>query len=458
MSLPLIDRSPAAVPLHAVAKKGWSGFLRRQSAQVRAWLEASGLRGNAGEATLVPRPDGKPAMAVVITSDQPTLWDYGALATRLPPADYRLVDDPRPVSPTDVAIAFALGAWRFERYRKPGRKLARLVWPTGCDKAAAQRTAEAIWTSRDLITTPASDMGPVELADAVKAVARRHKAKIGVIVGDELLRRNWPMVHAVGRASARAPRLIDLTWGSPRAPKVTLVGKGVCFDSGGLDLKSAPGMLMMKKDMGGAANVLALASMIMGARLKVRLRLLIPAVENFVSANSFRPLDVIKTRKGITVEIGNTDAEGRLILCDALAEAASEKPALLIDCATLTGAARVAVGPELPALFCNNDALAEDALRYGTKHADPMWRMPLWRGYRRYIDSRVADVSSTGSAGFAGAITAALFLQEFVPGDVPWMHLDMMAWNNSPQPGRPEGGEVQGMRALFHLIADKYAA
>jgi leucyl aminopeptidase len=458
VSLPLIDRSPAAVPLQAIAAREWAGWLRRQPAATRTWLQASGITGRAGQVALVPKADGKPVMAVLVIADKPSLWDYGALATRLPPGDYRLATDPKPVSPTDVAVAFALGAWRFERYRKPGRSLARLVWPTGADKKQAGYTAAAIWTARDLITTPAADMGPAELADAARAIARRHKAKISVIVGDDLLRRNYPMVHAVGRASVRAPRLIDIVWGSPRAPKVTLVGKGVCFDSGGLDLKSAQGMQMMKKDMGGAANVLALAAMIMGAGLKVRLRVLVPAVENFVSANAFRPLDVIRTRKGITVEIGNTDAEGRLILCDALAEAASEKPALLIDCATLTGAARVAVGPELPAMFCNDDRLAEQALKYGTREADPMWRMPLWRGYRRLIDSRVADVSSTGSSGFGGAITAALFLQEFVPNDVPWIHLDMMAWNTSGQPGRPEGGEVQGMRALYAMIAEKYAA
>jgi leucyl aminopeptidase len=457
VSLPLIDRSPAAVPLHAVAAREWAGWLRGQSAAIRTWLQASGITGSSGQVALVPKADGKPALAVVVVADKPSLWDYGALSTRLPPADYRLASDPKPVSPTDVAVAFALGAWRFERYRKPGRKLARLVWPAGADKKLATSMASAIWTSRDLITTPAQDMGPAELADAARALARRHKAKFSVIVGDDLLRRNYPMVHAVGRASVRAPRLIDITWGSPRAPKVTLVGKGVCFDSGGLDLKSAQGMQMMKKDMGGAANVLALAAMIMGAGLKVRLRVLVPAVENFVSANAFRPLDVIRTRKGITVEIGNTDAEGRLILCDALAEAASEKPALLIDCATLTGAARVAVGPDLPAMFCNDDRLAEQALKYGTRETDPLWRMPLWRGYRRLIDSRVADVSSTGSSGFGGAITAALFLQEFVPNDVPWIHLDMMAWNTSGQPGRPEGGEVQGMRGLYAMIAEKYA-
>jgi leucyl aminopeptidase len=458
VSLPLIDRSPAAVPLHAIAAREWAGWLRRQPAATRTWLQASGTTGRAGQLALVPKSDGKPALAVMVLADKPSLWDYGALSTRLPPGDYRLATDPKPVSPTDVAVAFALGAWRFERYRKPGRKLARLVWPAGADKKQASSIAAAIWTARDLITTPAADMGPAELADAARTVARRHKAKVSVIVGDDLLRRNYPMVHAVGRASVRAPRLIDIVWGSPRAPKVTLVGKGVCFDSGGLDLKSAQGMQMMKKDMGGAANVLALAAMIMGAGLKVRLRVLVPAVENFVSANAFRPLDVIRTRKGITVEIGNTDAEGRLILCDALAEAASEKPALLIDCATLTGAARVAVGPDLPAMFCNDDRLAEQALKYGTREADPMWRMPLWRGYRRLIDSRVADVSSTGSSGFGGAITAALFLQEFVPNDVPWIHLDMMAWNSSGQPGRPEGGEVQGMRALYAMIAEKYAA
>jgi leucyl aminopeptidase len=266
------------------------------------------------------------------------------------------------------------------------------------------------------------------------------------------------MVHAVGRASSRAPRLIDLTWGKASDPKVTLVGKGVCFDTGGLDLKPASGMLNMKKDMGGAATMLAVAGMIMGTGLPVRLRLLIPAVENSVSGNAFRPLDVVPTRKGITVEIGNTDAEGRLILCDALHEGASEKPTVMIDCATLTGAARVALGTDLPALFCNDDTLADQLIASGKQVAEPVWRMPLFKGYRRLLDSKVADINNAPGVAFGGAITAALYLQEFVPDEVPWAHFDMMAWNNSAKPGRPEGGEAQAARAIFTAIEKRVKA
>jgi leucyl aminopeptidase len=311
---------------------------------------------------------------------------------------------------------------------------------------------EAISMARDLITTPSSDMGPAELAGAAQDLAKTHKARIRVIVGDDLLKQNYPMVHAVGRASSRAPRLIDLSWGKESDPKVTLVGKGVCFDTGGLDLKPASGMLMMKKDMGGAATVMAVAAMVMSAKLPVRLRLLVPAVENSVSGNAFRPMDVVPTRKGITVEIGNTDAEGRLILCDALHEGASEKPTMMVDCATLTGAARVALGTDLPALFCNDDALADDLLDAGKSVTDPMWRLPLFAGYRRLLDSKVADINNAPGVAFGGAITAALYLKEFVPDDVPWAHFDMMAWNNSSRPGRPEGGEAQAARAIFAAI------
>ena len=429
-------------------------WLKEQGAPRRAWLDSTGVKGRAGDLAVLPGRDGKAAGAVLVVSAKPVLWDYGGLATRLPPGTWHLVGDTAPVSPTDAAVAIGLGAWRFDRYRTKAAKAAgaRLLWPQGADRARATAIIESISLARDLITTPASDMGPAELAAAVQEVGKAHKARVRVIVGDDLLKQNYPMIHAVGRASARAPRLVDLTWGREGDPKVTLVGKGVCFDSGGLDLKPAAGMLMMKKDMGGAATMLAVASMVMALGLRVRLRLLIPAVENSVSGNAFRPMDVVPTRKGITVEIGNTDAEGRLILCDALHEGASEKPSMMVDCATLTGAARVALGTDLPALFCNDDALAGDLLAAGTAHTDPMWRMPLFPGYRRLLDSKVADINNAPGVAFGGAITAALYLQEFVPDDVPWAHFDMMAWNNSSRPGRPEGGEAQAARAILAAI------
>lgn len=458
MSLPFVDRSSSSLPLQFVSQSKWVGWLKAQSAARRGWIESLGIAGAPGDLVTLPGGDGKAAGAVLVISDKPTLWDFGALATRLPPGTWRFADDTSPVSPTDAAVAIGLGAWRFDRYRsKKGKAGPRLLWPQGADKARATAIIEAVSLARDLITTPSSDMGPAELAAAVQKVGKVHKATVKVIVGDALLKQNYPMVHAVGRASTRAPRLIDLTWGRARDPKVTLVGKGVCFDTGGLDLKPASGMLTMKKDMGGAATVLAVAAMVMAAKLRVRLRLLIPAVENSVSGNAFRPLDVVPTRKGISVEIGNTDAEGRLILCDALHEGASEKPAMMVDCATLTGAARVALGTDLPALFCNDETLASQLLAQGEAVTDPVWRLPLFAGYRRLLDSKVADINNVSSGGFGGAITAALYLKEFVPDDVPWAHIDMMAWNNSSRPGRPEGGEAQAARAIFAAIEKKFS-
>lgn len=461
MSLPFVDRSSSSLPLQFVGQSKWRGWLKEQNAARRGWIESLGIAGVPGELVVLPGRDGKAAGAVLVLSNTPTLWDFGALATKLPPGTWKFAEkfasDMAPVSPTDAAVAVGLGAWRFERYRsKKGTAGARILWPEGADKARATAMIEALSLARDLITTPSSDMGPAELAAAVQEVAKKNKAKVKVITGDALLKQNFPMVHAVGRASTRAPRLIDLVWGRERDPKVTLVGKGVCFDTGGLDLKPSTGMLMMKKDMGGAATMLAVAAMVMAAKLRVRLRLLIPAVENSVSGNAFRPMDVVPTRKGITVEIGNTDAEGRLILCDALHEGASEKPAMMVDCATLTGAARVALGTDLPALFCNDDALARDLLAQGEAVTDPMWRMPLFAGYRRLLDSKVADINNVSTGGFGGAITAALYLKEFVPDDVPWAHIDMMAWNNTSRPGRPEGGEAQAARAIFATIEKKF--
>ncbi|MFI4999823.1 MAG: leucyl aminopeptidase family protein [Reyranellales bacterium] len=457
MSLPFVDRSSSALPVQFVSQPKWRSWLKEQSTPRRGWLESLGHGGAAGELTVLPGRDGKAAGAVLVLSAKPTLWDFGALASRLPPGIWKL-GDTAPISPTDTAVAIGLGVWRFERYRaKKAKTGARIVWPHGADKARATAMIEAMSMARDLITTPSSDMGPAELAAAAQALAKTHKAKCSVIVGDDLLKKNYPMVHAVGRASTRAPRLIDLVWGSDKYPKVTLVGKGVCFDTGGLDLKPSTGMLNMKKDMAGAATVLAVAAMVMSAKLPVRLRVLIPAVENSVSGNAFRPLDVVPTRKGLNVEIGNTDAEGRLILCDALHEGASEKPTMMVDCATLTGAARVALGTDLPALFCNDDQLADDLLASGREVSDPMWRLPLFAGYRRLLDSKVADINNAPSVAFGGAITAALYLKEFVPDDVPWAHLDMMAWNNMSRPGRPEGGEAQAARAIFATIEKRIA-
>jgi leucyl aminopeptidase len=331
-----------------------------------------------------------------------------------------------------------------------------LELPAGVDGADLTRAVEAMFLARDLINTPTNDMGPAELDNAVRALARQHDARVHSIVGDDLIREHFPLIHAVGRASSSPARLIDLTWGDPSAPKVTLVGKGVCFDSGGLDIKPSSGMLMMKKDMGGAASVMAAAHMIMSRGLKLRLRVLIPAVENAISGAAFRPLDVYPSRKGLSVEIGNTDAEGRLILADALALADEEAPELLVDMGTLTGAARVALGPELPAFYTQDDALAAELLRLGTVENDPFWRMPLWPPYLTMLDSKVADTNNVSTSSFAGSITCALFLSRFVSAAKAWLHFDIYAWNATAKPARPEGGECQVARALYAFLSSRY--
>ncbi|MBK8174050.1 MAG: leucyl aminopeptidase family protein [Rhodospirillales bacterium] len=421
------------------------------------WARAVGFIADPGSYCLVPASEGTVGRALFGIGDTP-MWDWACLPDKLPRGLWRIDPPLEPERATEAAFAWALATYRFERYRRNLSNFASLVWPAGADRRSVERAIEATFLVRDLINTPAADMGPEELAAVAADTATRFAAHCTIIAGDALIARGYPAIHAVGRASDRAPRLIDLVWGDEAAPKVTLVGKGVCFDSGGLDLKPASAMKLMKKDMGGAAIVLGLARMIMAAGLRVRLRVLIPAVENSVSGNALRPLDVVRTRHGTSVEIGNTDAEGRMILADALSEAASEHPALLIDCATLTGAARVALGAELPALFSNDDALAASLLAHGQACDDPLWRLPLWHPYRRHIKGKTADLTNAPDLAFAGAITAALFLEEFVDPPCPWAHIDVMAWNPDNRPGRPEGGEATGMRALFAMIASRYAS
>jgi leucyl aminopeptidase len=446
-------RTIPIVPLEKAKLEGWA---KRQSAATRDWIAATGFKADANAICLVPGDSGGLA-SVLLGMDDP-FAAFGTLSTRLPAGSYRVDARLAARQANAACLGWALATYRFDRYKSSAKPPAapQLVWPETAERDRVTATVEATTLVRDLINTPAEDMGPTELAAAAQKLARRHKATCKVIVGDDLLKANYPTVHAVGRAADDPPRLIDITWGRPNAPKVTLVGKGVCFDTGGLDLKQASGMLRMKKDMGGGAHVLGLAHMIMSAGLKVRLRVLVPAVENSVAGNSIRPLDIVKTRKGITVEIGNTDAEGRLILCDALAAADSEDPKLIVDYATLTGAARVALGSELAALFCNDDRWADAALKASAREADPMWRMPLYAPYRRRLDSHVADINNVSEGPQAGAITAALYLNEFVRPTTPWLHLDIMAWNESTRPGRPVGGEAQGMRAVYALIAEKF--
>lgn len=450
------DGTILITPLRKAALDDW---LKQQAAGLRQWIDSTHFEAAAGQISLIAGGRGRLRRVLFGLGSGDDPWVFAHLPAKLPAGCYRIDGELPAAEATWAAVAWALATYRFDRYKKDkDDEWPRLVWPAAADRAAVDRITAATALVRDLINIPAGDLGPAELADVAETMAGHHGADCRVIVGDDLLAQNWPAVHAVGRASSRAPRLIDLRWGDPAAPKVTIVGKGVCFDSGGLDIKPASGMKLMKKDMGGGAHALGLAKMVMMARLPVRLRVLIPAVENAVSGNAFRPLDVLRTRKGLTVEVGNTDAEGRLILCDALHEADSETPALLIDIATLTGAARSALGTEIPALFSNDDAAAEALLRHSREQSDPLWRLPLWPGYRRMLDSKVADISNCSDSAFAGAITAALYLQEFVSKDTPWLHLDMMAWNVASRHGRPEGGEAMALRALFALLAERFPA
>ncbi|MEM7041266.1 MAG: leucyl aminopeptidase family protein, partial [Pseudomonadota bacterium] len=444
------------LPIHTVAAAGFAGWLDAQPDRTKAWLDSTGFEAKAGRSALLPGDDGRLVGAVTIPSDPKSLWDYARLQKTLPKGDWRLASDLDDHVRLQATLGWALAGYRFDRYKKNESETGRLV--TGGDAVAneARALADAIYLGRDLINTPANDMGPAELEGASRTVAERFGAKVETIEGEALLKENFPAVHAVGRASDRVPRVIDLTWGDAKAPKLTLVGKGVCFDTGGLDLKPASAMAIMKKDMGGAATTLATAQAVMALGLPVRLRLLIGAVENSVAGNAFRPGDIIETRKGLSVEIGNTDAEGRLVLADLLALADGEKPDLMIDCATLTGAARVALGADLPALFTPDDRLATDLLDAGAEVEDPLWRLPLHKPYREIIDSPVADINNAGTGGMAGSITAALFLKDFVTETTGWAHLDMYGWTPAAKPGRPKGGEATALRALIALIKRRF--
>ncbi len=449
----------AAIPITFVTKTTWETIREGLPPPARRFADASGFAAKPGKCLILPAPDGQIAQVLFALEEETGKaidpFRPGALPGLLPAGVYRFANAPHDVRL--AALAFALGSYRFARYRKAEAPEVRLLAPDGIDIADVARMADAAGLARDLINTPSNDMGPEELAQAAESLASRFGASFNCIVGDALMRQNFPLIHAVGRASSRAPRLIDFTWGDSAHPKVTLVGKGVCFDSGGLDLKPSSGMLLMKKDMGGAANVLALAQMVMDAKLKVRLRVLIPAVENSVSGNAFRPLDVFPSRKGISVEIGNTDAEGRLVLADALALADEDKPDLLIDMGTLTGAARVALGPDLPPFYTNDERLAADVARFAKEENDPLWRMPLWPPYDSWLDSKVATLTNAPSGTFAGSITCALFLQRFVEHARSWLHLDIYGWTPTAKPARPEGGECQAARAIYRLLGERHA-
>ncbi len=428
------------------------------------WLEATRFTAAAKKQAFVPGPGGGIAGAVFGLGNGmagepcgPSALLLGQLSQSLPPGDYQLADAPD--HPDLAALAWGLGAYRFRRYKSADSEgPPRLLWPHGANRARVLAQIEGIWLGRDLINTPANDMGPEDIENAARELAMRHGADIHVIIGDDLIAQNFPLIHAVGRASPRAPRLIDFKWGALDAPKVTLVGKGIVFDTGGLDIKPSSSMLLMKKDMGGAATVLALAHMIMAEKLPVRLRVLIPAAENSVAGNAFRPSDVIRSRQGMTVEIGNTDAEGRLVLADALALADEESPHSLFAFSTLTGAARVALGPDLPAFFTDDENLASRVVTRGAAIGDPVWRMPFWNGYERNLDSEIADMNNVSESPFSGAIIAALFLRRFAKRAKRFAHFDLYGWRPALRPLGPKGGEPQTARCVFDVLAGEAGA
>jgi leucyl aminopeptidase len=453
-----------AWPLWLVTEAGLQAWLASQPQPLAAWARAHQFAAERHRVLVLPGADGGVAGAVaglgaLRSPDELTPWHAAGLPDRLPAGSWRLAQPLAPSAAQRLCLGWLHGCYRHARYRTGAAAGAAagatLLAPASVDFAALQSAARASAMARDLINAPANELGPAELAEAVLAVGREHGASVEVIAGAELEARNYPLVHAVGRASVREPRLVDLRWGRPGAPRVTLVGKGVCFDTGGLDLKPSSAMALMKKDMGGAAVALAVARMLMEARAEVELRLLVPAVENSVGGAAFRPGDVLRSRKGLTVEITNTDAEGRLVLADALAAADAEKPALLLDFATLTGAARTALGPDLPALFANDAALLAQAQAAGEAECDPAWPLPLWDGYEDDLSSRVADLVNSSSTPFAGSVVAALFLRRFVAPTTPWVHLDLYAWNPRERPGRPVGAEAQCARLAYRLVRER---
>jgi len=451
-----------ARPIWLVGEQGFGAWLEVQTPGVRSWVRTQGFQAEKNKLLVIPTASGDGIAGAVLglgpTADlsEPTIWTSAGLPDRLPPGRYRFAGSFSAVGATHLTLGWEYGSYRFTRYRKPPGELPSLVAPAGTDLEYVRLASQALAEARDLINTPANDLGPAELGEAVQRLALQHEAECRMIVGEELLRQNYPLIYEVGKGSAREPRLIDMRWGKRGAPQVTLVGKGVCFDTGGLDIKPSSGMILMKKDMGGAALVLALARMLMDADAPIQLRLLIPAVENSISGRSYRPSDVLRTRLGLTVEIGNTDAEGRLVLADALAEADRESPDLLIDLATLTGAARVALGPELPAIYSTPAELAEELRAIGERESDPMWPMPLWAGYDEDLASRVADLNNVSSTQFAGSIIGALFLKRFVSRTRNWLHADVYAWNAKERPGRPVGADPHTVRALYRLVRQRF--
>jgi len=450
------DRGQPARTIEVIHPDAYADWLKTQPKRIRALLDAQKVTGKAGDKAILPSEGEEWSALLVCDEELSSPWRIASQPGFLPEGTYRLKSG----EVGAAGLGWLLAQYRFERYVKPdkhgGPRILLSSDPATIDETVRQATATAL--VRDLVNTGSSDMGPADLEAEADKLAKKHQATTHVTRGDALAK-GYPMIDAVGRAAAkhRAPRLIELEWGNPKHPRIAVIGKGVCFDSGGLDIKPASGMRLMKKDMGGAAHALALAGLIMDARLPVRLHLLIPAVENAISADAFRPGDVLQTRKGLTVENTNTDAEGRLVLGDALTRAGEDKHELVIDFATLTGAARVALGPDLPATFVNDEALASDLLAAGTATYDPLWRLPLWDGYDDYLKSDIADLINAPDNGYAGAVTAALFLRRFVPESTPWVHFDTFAWRPTTKNGRPKGGEAYGLRAAWAMLKQRFS-
>jgi leucyl aminopeptidase len=461
-ALPIRVWNPAlaavSIPLLTLVKNEFDEWHKGLSPAWQQWALAHGFCADAGQTLTFSDADGRVALAVVGLQSHDDPWAIAVAAQNLPGGHYHFDPEPTIDEGHQMALGWALANYRFDRYKtEPTPKPERiLLLPADTDLNEIVPIIRAIWLVRDMVNMPAEDLGPAELTAAARQIVNQVGGQCREIVGDDLLAENYPAIHAVGRASTRAPRLIDWQWGDPDHPRITLVGKGVCFDTGGLDIKPSSGMLNMKKDMGGAAHALALGWLIATRGLPVRLRVLVPAVDNAIAGNAFRPRDVLKTRKGLTIEVGNTDAEGRLVLADALAEADRESPDILLDFATLTGAARVALGPALPAFFCQDDDLAISLLAQADAVSDPFWRMPLWQEYGKNLSSQVADIGSVSHDGFAGSIMAALFLQKFVSSHTAWGHFDLFAWNPTTKPGRPEGGEAQTLRACYAALVMLY--
>ena len=451
-----LEKNQLVTPLHPLSKGGFEDWKKSASPAQRQWVEDSGFKASPGQFCALPGADGVLESWLFGVEEQGFLYRLSPLAAGLPQGVYRLECDWSQHERVQASLGWGLSSYRFDRYKANRKPRPVLLLERDIDEEV-RSLCQAQCLVRDLVNTPTEHMGPSQLAEAVIREADQFKAETDFVAGNELLTHNFPAIHAVGRASSRQPMLLELNWGAEQAPVLALVGKGVCFDTGGLDLKSAAGMLLMKKDMGGAAHALALARLVMENQLPVRLKLLIPAVENSVAGNAYRPGDVIASRKGLSVEIGNTDAEGRVVLSDALTYACEALPDLIIDFATLTGAARIALGADLPPLFSNRDEVARGIQQAGDEVEDPLWTMPLYQPYRKQIESPIADLNNIAKSAYGGCITAALFLEHFVEPEIPWVHIDTFAWNQANRPGRPQGGEAPGLRAVFKYLQSRYA-